>query len=231
MLNTPRLIYLVGGDEFSDLTESADQAVLQLAPAGYVAILPTASADRGPERAATNGIQYFARLGRQAESVMILSKIDAKNPEFSALIAHAAVIYFTGGSPEQLVSIVENSPVIEALMSAAQKGAIVGGSSAGAMALGPEFRCPRHGWFSGLALTSVVSVPHAETESPEVLDEIMGRVGSRPLALLPSQSACLVEPTNVTCCGTKPISLIVGGTRHQLEPKQRLELDLTQTSR
>ena len=54
----------------------------------------------------------------------------------AAQLDGADVIYFTGGSPEHLHSVLARSPLLDAVKAANAAGAVWAGSSAGAMVLG-----------------------------------------------------------------------------------------------
>jgi peptidase E len=224
MLHPSKLIYLVGGDEFSSRTEAADHEVLKACSNRTVAVIPTAAADRGPGQAATNGVKYFSRMGADAEAIMILSPEDAKSYD-SGSLGKFGLFFFTGGSPEQLVSILRFSSAFDSMRSAWLNGSVIGGSSAGAMALGSTFRCPRHGWFDGFGMADLICVPHAEGVDDAVRREVFERAGSRPVVYLPSQAACFVEASRISCVGTEAIEVSYSRGTLSVRPNESISFD------
>lgn len=165
-----RRILLVGGDEFRPACATMDASVLALTnhTRPRVAIIPTAAALENPGRAAANGVRHFAGLGADAHSVDIINPADAHNPALIAQIAGAAIIYFTGGSPEHLLAVLQDSPLLDAVADANRNGAIWAGSSAGAMVLGARMRRPSAS--TGVPALSIVPgimvLPHHERSDP-----------------------------------------------------------------
>ena len=110
-------ILLVGGDEFRASCAGMDRHVLEATGAANprVAIVPTAAAFENPGLAASNGVRHFAGLGASAYGLDVVSREDAENPRAVAQLDGAHVIYFTGGSPEHLHSVLAGSPLLEAV--------------------------------------------------------------------------------------------------------------------
>ena len=82
--------------------------------------------------------------------------------------AIARFIYLGGGSPLHLRSVLKDSPAWRALVEAWQDGAVVAGSSAGAMVLGDPMVDPRGALTLGLGLVGHLAVlPHYDTWSEE----------------------------------------------------------------
>ena len=165
-----RRILLVGGDEFRPACAAMDAGILALAgrPQPRVAIIPTAAALENPGRAADNGIRHFAGLGADAYGVNIIRPADARDPALVAQIAGADVIYFTGGSPEHLLSVLAGSPLLDAVREANAAGAVWCGSSAGAMVLGQRMRRPAaSGGVDALSVVpGIIVLPHHERSDP-----------------------------------------------------------------
>lgn len=134
-----------------------------------VLILPTAAAYEHPDRAVAWAKQYFEGLGAQARGLMVLSRADAEDKANAAAIRESRFIYLSGGSPMHLRSVLKDSASWQALTAAWQDGAILAGSSAGAMVLCDPMVDPRGGAFTlGLGLVSQVAViPHHDTWSAD----------------------------------------------------------------
>ena len=164
------LIALVGGNEFRPGCEQMDRAILATAGAERprVVILPTAAAHQGPSKAASNGVRYFSGLGAEASSLMVLGEEDAGDEALLAPLDTASVIYLTGGDPSHLLETLRGSLLLHGLRGALERGAVLAGSSAGAMVLGSWMRFG--GWTPALGLLDGVAVlPHHERSEPDVV--------------------------------------------------------------
>ena len=129
---------LVGGAEFQRGCDEADSLLIDAAggAGARVAILPTAAAAEGaPRMAAANGVRHLNRLGAQAEGVMIVDAATANDPSLAASLAEARLIYIAGGDPGYLLRSLSGSLAWKATLSAWRGGAVLAGSSAGAMVL------------------------------------------------------------------------------------------------
>ena len=213
-----RTFYLVGGDEFTDTTKASDRHVLSRYSLGTVCVVPTAAKDSGPLRAMQNGIDYFSSLGAESRGAAILTGPDAHDSQLVHSLRSADLVYFTGGHPENITELLDSSPALDALRDASRRGAVIAGSSAGAMALGPRFRCPRHGWFDGLRFVEFISVPHAESMGSSVFAEIVETVGaSSKILALPSGTGCLVAPEGLVPVGPEAVRVFANDRWNQLE--------------
>ncbi len=159
---------LVGGAEWREGC-TFDQTLLTESGAEEVLVLPTAAAYEHPERAVETAERWFSGLGAKARGLMVLARPDAENQANAAALREARFIYLSGGSPLHLRSVLKDSPAWHALFQAWQDGAVLAGSSAGAMALCDPMVDPRGGAFTlGLGLLAQVAIiPHHDTWSPE----------------------------------------------------------------
>lgn len=215
-------VYLVGGGEFSDRTAPADRRMLGMLAGARVAIVPTAAAQHRPELAAGHGVRYFARLGSDAEAVMILNQKDAEDPELCSVLVKADLIYLTGGDPAHLVRAFRGSAAFEALRGAAEQGSIIGGSSAGAMALGPVVAFPNAGIGEGLGLIKLVTIPHAESIPQARMDQITDAIGGdHPIVAICAESACMVSGDKLENFGPDAVAVYVGGGWRTVEPNTK----------
>ncbi len=162
-----------------------------------VLILPTAAAYEQPDLVFKNAKLWFASISAETEECPILRREDAFSETFINQIATAKFIYIAGGSPLHLRSVFKLSPAFDAMMTAWQAGAILAGSSAGAMVLTDPMIDPRGGAFSvGLgAVTNIAIYPHFGG----VLDAKLQRtitLAPRNCAVvaLPEQTALIREP-------------------------------------
>ena len=97
----PGEIVLVGGDEFRPDCEEMDSTILRASGASppKVLILPTAAVT-GPQKAASDGVRHFSKLGAQASELMVLDKRQANDEELIQAVSGASLVYFTGGDPQ-----------------------------------------------------------------------------------------------------------------------------------
>lgn len=162
----PGLIVLAGGAEFQKGMESADNFLIEQAggPDAPIVILPTAGgADGGEGIAVRNGTSWFRQLGgRNVEAAMVVDRKTANDPALARQIEQAKLIYMAGGSPGFLLQSLQGSLAWEAAIKAWQGGAILGGSSAGAMVLTEQMYDPATGaMIKALGLVAAAGVmPH-----------------------------------------------------------------------
>ena len=100
---------------------------------------------------------------------MVLHRSEAEDPANAEVVRGSRFLYLAGGSPMHLRSVLKDSVLWDALVAAWHDGAVLAGSSAGAMVLCDPMVDPRGGAFTlGLALVAQVAViPHHDTWSPE----------------------------------------------------------------
>ena len=125
---------LNGGDEFHPGNEPQDRLLRDAAGDGPAFVLATA-ASQHPEMAVRTAQGWFSRLGLEVEELRVRTQGDARAPHTAAAAATAGLFYLVGGDPGRVVRILRGSPVWDAIVAAWQRGAVLAGSSAGAMAL------------------------------------------------------------------------------------------------
>ncbi len=132
-------LLLEGGAEFGGAMREPDLKAIQLA-GGFdapVRIIPTAAApDNNDKRAGNNGIRWFQSLGaKDVQSVPLTSRIRAADSNIIQSMRDAKLIYLLGGFPHYLGETLKDTPVWDAAVASYQNGAIIAGSSAGAMVM------------------------------------------------------------------------------------------------
>lgn len=139
-------LILEGGAEFGGRMSEPDLRGIDLA-GGFdapIAILPTAAApDNNHKRAGNNGVRWFQSLG--AKNVFSLDVIDSKSANDAVLAASirtSKLIYLLGGFPRHLGETLKDSVCWSAALEAHQDGAVIAGSSAGAMVLCEHYYDP-----------------------------------------------------------------------------------------
>ncbi len=140
---------LEGGAEFGGHMSEPDFRAIELAGGSQVSIviLPTAAApDHNHLRAGRNGQRWFESLGAsRVDVVPVTDKQTADDPDFSARVKSAHLIYLLGGFPRYLCETLCDSRVWLAMFAAHRSGAVIGGSSAGAMVLCEYYYDPYEG--------------------------------------------------------------------------------------
>lgn len=112
-----------------------------------ITIIPTAAAlDHNNERAGNNGVNWFKKLGATNVSVTpVIDRESANQKDNVAAIQNAKLIYMLGGFPDYLCQTLKDSLCWYAMLEAYHQGAVLGGSSAGAMVLCQYLYDPRSG--------------------------------------------------------------------------------------
>lgn len=130
------LVAIGGGPEQPDLIKQ----VLGLAKGNdtRVAVVDTASGE--PAKSGPAYVRFFQGLGVTNVGVVpMLTRAQAYSPAAIAALQNADLIYFTGGNQIKLAQAIAGTPAQGALLAAWQRGAIIAGTSAGAMVWGPRY--------------------------------------------------------------------------------------------
>ncbi|MBA2285773.1 MAG: Type 1 glutamine amidotransferase-like domain-containing protein [Ktedonobacteraceae bacterium] len=132
-------LVLEGGAEFGGRMAEPDQRAIELA-GGFdapICIIPTAAApDNNHQRAGRNGVRWFQSLGaRQVELLPLIDTASANDPNIAARIGQARLLYMLGGFTGYLGQTLANSASWRAMLAAYEAGALIAGSSAGAMVM------------------------------------------------------------------------------------------------
>ena len=159
---------LVGGAEWTDGC-TFDAGLLEASGAGEVVVLPTASAYEQPHLLVEAATQWFDGLGARVVEAPVLRRPDAFVEPTVQLVREARFIYLAGASAMHLRSVLMDTPLWAAVVSAWQEGAVLAGSAAGADVLCEPMVDPRGGAFTvGLGLLEGLSViPRSNTWSHE----------------------------------------------------------------
>jgi cyanophycinase len=135
----PGYLLLEGGAEFGGGMAEPDRRAIELAggKSARIRILPTAAApDQNHLRAGNNGVRWFRRLGAaHVESLPLIDKVSANDPAIVEQIKQSNLVYMLGGFTSYLGETLKDSRSFQAMMSAYDAGAVIAGSSAGAMVM------------------------------------------------------------------------------------------------
>lgn len=159
-------LLLEGGAEFGGQMSEPDLCAIELA-GGFdapIAIIPTAAApDNNHNRAGNNGVRWFQSLGaRNVHTVDVIDSKSANEASLAASIRTSKLIYLLGGFPRHLGETLANSLCWSAAIEAYEQGAVIAGSSAGAMVMCEHYYDPHEKkLLRGLNLVSNACVlPH-----------------------------------------------------------------------
>ncbi len=130
---------LEGGSEFGGEMAAPDRRAIELA-GGYDAplyIIPAAAApDHNDQHAGGTGVRWFKRLGtRQVILLPVVDRASADDPSLASMIRGASLVYLLGGFTHYLGQTLAGSLCLQAMREAYAGGAVIAGSSAGAMVL------------------------------------------------------------------------------------------------
>ena len=131
----PPLVLIGGGKDDPDLMRRA------IARAGgraaRIAILPLASRD--PPRSGAAYLDFLRDLATGSRAVQIASAPAAADPAVVAALASSNLLFFTGGDQSRIVTRLRFTPALGAIGEAVRRGAVLAGTSAGAMPWGSMY--------------------------------------------------------------------------------------------
>jgi cyanophycinase len=187
---------LVGGGEWQPGC-TFDAELLAASGGTNVLVLPTAAAYEHPEKAVARARAWFETLGGTVEGLMVLGRPDAEEKANAAVVRASRFTYLGGGSSMHLRSVLKSSLVWEALLEAWRDGAVVAGSSAGAMVLTDPMVDSRGGALTvGLGMVEQIAViPHFGQENAEKVHRSVALAApGLPVVGIPEQTALIRDP-------------------------------------
>ncbi len=129
----------LGAGEFEPWSEVVDRWVLERADGdGRVLVVPTASAPEGDEvfeEWARKGLEHFEGLDVPVEVVPIKTREDAEREDLARRVHEASVVYFSGGNPYHLATVLRGSAFCRAMFERLEDGLGFVGCSAGVACL------------------------------------------------------------------------------------------------
>jgi cyanophycinase len=139
-------LLLEGGAEFRGQMSEPDLRAIELA-GGFdapIRIIPAAAApDHNHKRAGETGVRWFRGLGaKDVEVIYVIDRPTANDPSLAASIRTSRLLCLLGGFPRHLGETLADSLAWQAAMEAHRNGAVIAGSSAGAMILCEHYYDP-----------------------------------------------------------------------------------------
>ena len=131
-----------------------------------IVVVPTAASRGLPDRAASTGIEAFERravtggLAVRVDAARVVDAASAADDEIAVLIAAADLVHLPGGDPDLVPTILHGSQALAAIRRAWERGAVLAGASAGAMALAEWTWTPRGGMRGLGFVRGLAVVPH-----------------------------------------------------------------------
>jgi len=106
-----------------------------------IAIIPAAAVPANDQtNAGENGVRWFRSLGHgTVRSLGLVDRESAGDPRIASDLEASRLIFLLGGSPRYLAETLQGTRAWQAVLKAHRQGAVVGGSSAGAMVLCERF--------------------------------------------------------------------------------------------
>jgi cyanophycinase len=159
----------LGAGEFEDWHDEVDRALLH-GRDGRVLVCATAAAPEGDDvfdRWAGQGIAHYDRLGVAATAPPLKRPEDAHDDGVVAMLDDAAAIFFSGGNPSWVATVLRDSPFWARLRARLAEGSIAyAGCSAGVACLSDptydsDTNDPDRVWVPGLGyFPGVLFGPH-----------------------------------------------------------------------
>src|SRR5512134_2616793 len=159
-------LLLEGGAEFGGGMREPDLRGSELAGGldAPIRIVPAAAApDNNHQRAGDNGVRWFEGLGaRDVLSLPLIDQVSANDEAIANALRSAKLIYMLGGFTGYLAETLKGSAAWNAALAAYRNGAVIAGSSAGAMVMCEFYYGPARGQVAeGLNLVpNAIVLPH-----------------------------------------------------------------------
>jgi cyanophycinase len=136
----PGPLALVGGDEFRPGNQAQDELLVRHALShdgeGAAYVIATAARRQDPDRAVATARDWFAGLGLAVAELRLRTRREASNAATVEQARNGRFFYLAGGDPGLVPQVLAETPAWAAILEAWRNGAVLAGSSAGAMALG-----------------------------------------------------------------------------------------------
>jgi cyanophycinase len=162
---------LFGSGEFTDAVDDIDKYLIDSFKPRNVAVLPTAAGmESDVHKWIVMAQTHYAKLDLAVIPISVLNKDQANDQDLIAPLSEVDWIFFSGGNPGYLLETIHKTKLWEVIMQRVNDGALLAGSSAGAMVMGkylltaPSFKAmfSGHGtlWQDGFGLVDYTILPH-----------------------------------------------------------------------
>ena len=210
------VVCLQGGGEFAPGCRAMDADLVRRAGGRVVVSALAGTVGRDYRTATDNGVRHFRAVGARE----VVAAPDAREDPDGALaaLASALLLVLPGGSPSRLLSALQDTGAGQVVADRLAAGALVMGSSAGAMVLGEWTVLPDGRGGAGMQVVrglglvpGVLVVPHWSGGSSrgDWLRAVEAGVPDDILVLgIPEESGVLVDADGMTSVGQTPTTLV-----------------------
>ena len=210
------VVCLQGGGEFAPGCRAMDADLVRRAGGRVVVSALAGTVGRDYRTATDNGVRHFRAVGARE----VVAAPDAREDPDGALaaLASALLLVLPGGSPSRLLSALQDTGAGQVVADRLAAGALVMGSSAGAMVLGEWTVLPDGRGAAGMQVVrglglvpGVLVVPHWSGGSSrgDWLRAVDAGVPDDVLVLgIPEESGVLVDADGMTSVGQAPTTLV-----------------------
>jgi len=223
-------LLLEGGAEFGGAMRAPDLQAIELAGGldEPIRIIPTAAApDKNHLRAGRNGIRWFESLGaRDVSAVPLIDQQSANDPAVVDALCTAKLIYMLGGFTHYLAQTLLGSNAWRAVLDAWENGAVIAGSSAGAMVMCETYYDPGTGRVEeGLNLVpSTCVLPHHNTFGKNWARKLSQLLPDVTLLGIDEETGMLMDGEGWQVLGGGAVTLYRNGNKERFETGQHFNL-------
>lgn len=225
MSSGPGPLALVGGEELQHGNEPQDEVLVAAAGNGPAFVVATAASRRDPAAAVRNAQRWFGTLGLEIEELRAIRRADARSKRTADRARSGRFFYLVGGDPGVVPSVLAGTPVWGAIVDAWLRGAALGASSAGAMALGawtllrgkgPAHPHRRYVPALGLVPRSAV-LPHFDTFGHRWAEGAVATAPNADTVLIgvDERTAAVWQAGTWRAMGTGAVTVLTGGARRR----------------
>ena len=130
-------IALYGSGEFMESVNEIDRYLIEKYKLKTVAVIPTAAGKEHDYHKWIDMAQsHYANFKINVVPVPVINALDANDSALVKLLDQADWIFFSGGSPKYLLDTLKDSKLWDKVIQRVNEGALLAGSSAGAMIMG-----------------------------------------------------------------------------------------------
>jgi cyanophycinase len=169
-------LFAIGGGHRSESMMRKFIELVDQADGGKIVIFPMASSL--PDKAGQRMIEEFKKLGVQHVEYHNFSREQALRAQNVKILEDASGVYFSGGDQARLAAALVDTPIHHKLLEIYEKGAIIGGTSAGAavmsevMITGDENREVKKGQkFEKIQANNIVTKPGFGFMKTAIIDQ------------------------------------------------------------
>jgi cyanophycinase len=135
-------LFIIGGGNRSDELMNTMLATAKLGTNDYMVVLPMSGAE--PDTSYWYFANQMQRLCKNTIANLNFTRESANNTQWLDSLAHAKLIFITGGDQTRFMNIVLHTPIYTAIHNAYQAGATIAGTSAGAAVMSKKMITGNH---------------------------------------------------------------------------------------